>query len=203
MRNWSFVTLRTIVSILFPFVSIALLLLTNASAARAESLLESVLIVALGGEEFETKDTHIVTTQNDVFLRSEILFRSYKTSTTVNRIGACVFDIDSRGAAVDGTFRVDFSQARFDMVRTAEIRNIFGNTITVLSLPGATLCVKSGQNYANPGVTAGNCADNYDIGPASGPDDFHYFESRLQRIRRECNALSFDRDHYDNSVALR
>lgn len=168
------------------------LLFSDVRVTHAETLLDSILWLALGGGLLENENTHIVTTQNDSVLHSTTQVDGLRpTTTTIKRLAPCEFDVDIRGAAVDGEYHLDLSQAQFDLVRMVESRNFFDHRIRVLSIPSAKICMVSGHDYLNAGINAGNCADHYDVGPAWRPQQVEYIMAEIRNVREACSAVSF------------
>jgi hypothetical protein len=118
------------------------LLLADVTVASAKSLLDSVLNVVMGGDLLPSKDARMVATQSDDVLHFVFeYYGSQRRSVTVNRIGLCVFEVDSRGPFVAAdVYRVDLSQAEFDKIRLVDNRNMYGHQTRVLWIPGAKFC---------------------------------------------------------------
>lgn len=189
------------------FVSVFLtacgLLLSDARIAHAETLLVSILRLAGDDLLIENENTHIVTTQNDSVLYSTIQVDDLRPiTTTVKRLAPCEFDVIMRGAAVDGEYRLDLSQAQFDLVHVVESRNVFDHRARVLSIPGAKICMISGRDHLNSRINAGDCSYHYDVGPVYLPREFEYVMAEIQHVRDACSAVSFNDGRQTGQFAM-
>lgn len=184
-------------------VSAIALLLVDVTVASAKSLLDTVLNVVMGGDLLPSKDARIVATQNDDILYFVFEYRgSDRRSVTVNRIGHCVFEVDSRGPLYADAYRVDFSQAEFDKARVVDNRNMFGHQTRVLLIPGARFCLTIGRDYNNPDVGPGSCIDDYRVGPVPNAPYLERLQNEIDRIRGACAAVSFLDGRRDRRAAM-
>jgi hypothetical protein len=173
------------------------LLVSDVRIAHAETLLDSILWLAIGGGLLENDNTHVSTEQNGSALHSTTQVDGLRPAiTTIKRLAPCEFDIDLRGVGVDGEYRLDLSQAQFDLVHVVESRNFFDHRVRVLSIPGARICMINGHDYLNSSISAGNCSDHYDVGPVSRPEHIKYVIAEIQNVRAACSAVSFNYGHH-------
>jgi hypothetical protein len=170
----------------------------GSAAAAAETFLEKVLFVLVGGDPTHVGVGRASVAQTADTIRFLLEVPPLNWSVVVKQIGACKFDVTESGADYgDGKYIVDFQLARFEDLRVAPMRTARGSPMDTLSLPGATFCLEEGISYYNADVKPGSCADHLNIGLISPRNPGGHLRSWVETIIERCNRVSMRRPSSD------
>jgi hypothetical protein len=169
-------------------ISLALVLELN-DAARAETLLDTVLYVVSLSRAHDNETETVTVRQTDDMIEANFVSKTVPLNIliSITRLDHCRFRVDRRMPIFPDTYTLDFATSGFGDARVARVPNAFGRHISVITIPSTRYCPIDGNPYLNVGVKAGACVDRFVVDYGRSPDDMF---AALDRLRLQCAAPS-------------